>query len=76
MHPIERYRKARGLTQAELAQRVGVSTNSVQGWEAGAEPRPRRLVTLAEALGIERLALLDEIEAWRQQHGITGKAAA
>jgi transcriptional regulator with XRE-family HTH domain len=76
MHPIERYRKARGLTQAELAQQVGVSTNSVQGWEAGAEPRPRRLATLADALGVDRLALLDEIEAWRVEHGIAGKAAA
>ena len=76
MHPIERYRKGRGLTQKELADVLEVNVNTIQGWERGAEPRPRRLGALAEALGVDRLTLLDEIQAWRVQNGIGGKAVA
>lgn len=32
-----------GLTQQDLADRFGVSTRTIQGWESGANrPRPRR----------------------------------
>lgn len=65
MHPIARYRKARGWTQAALAQRVGVSTNTVQAWEKGAEPRPTLRPKLAEVLGVDSLQLLIEVEDWQ-----------
>ena len=65
MHPIARYRRAKGLTQTELAQQVGVALNTVQSWERGAKPRPRYQVKLAEALSMGSLQLLDEIEQWK-----------
>jgi len=65
LHPIRRYRTAKGWTQAELAERVGVSTNTVQAWERGAGIRPKNLARLAEALEIDALRLLNEIQAWR-----------
>lgn len=68
VHPLERYRKTRGLTQAELARLVGVSTTAVQKWEGGAEPRPSRIVKLAEVLGVDRMVLFDEIVKWREEH--------
>lgn len=66
MHPIERYRRALGLTQAQLAEKVGVSFATVQRWESGAEPRPSTLVKVAKALGVEPMQLLDEMVAWKQ----------
>ena len=70
MHPITRYRLARGMTQTQLGQAVGVSLNAVQGWEQrGARPYPGRLTKLAEVLGVEPLVLLDEIAAWQARQG-------
>jgi len=65
MHPIVEYRKARGLTQADLARVMGVNVNTVQGWERGAEPRARLVPRLADALGVDSLHLLREIRAWK-----------
>src|SRR5215831_3704216 len=46
-----RYRARTGLTQRELAQRVGVSMRTVQGWETGLiYPTTQRLQALVEAL--------------------------
>ena len=70
MHPVERYRKGKGLTQAKLASAVGVSLHTVQRWEGGAEPRPSKLVKVAEVLGVEPMQLLDEMVAWK-----TGRVA-
>lgn len=61
MKAIERYRRAKGLTQTELAQKVGVSVKTVQSWERSALPRPRHLTRLSEVLGVEPLQLLDEM---------------
>ncbi|MGH2461585.1 MAG: helix-turn-helix domain-containing protein [Chloroflexota bacterium] len=66
LHPIQRYRIAKGWTQSELARQVGVSVNTVQAWERGAGIRPRNLTRLAGALGIEPLRLVNEIEEWRE----------
>lgn len=66
MHPIARYRKGKGLTQQALADAVGVSLHTAQRWEMGAEPRPTKLVKLAEVLGVEPMQLLDEMIAWKQ----------
>ena len=73
LNPIERYRTACGLTQAALANRLGVNVNSVRAWEAGAKPRARQIPALASLFNVDPVKLVDEIEAWRQQEG---KAAA
>ncbi len=65
MHPIARYRRAKGWTQGALAKEVGVTTNAVQAWERGTLPRPMHMPKLAEVLGVEALKLQDELGAWR-----------
>lgn len=53
-------RKNLGLTQKELAEKIGVSTQSVWGWEQGLfEPKGERLQNLAKALGVEVSRLFD-----------------
>jgi transcriptional regulator with XRE-family HTH domain len=51
---IRELRRARGLTQVELAQRAGVTDGQVSRWETGR--RPTMLMTtarrLASALGV------------------------
>ena len=50
---IAALRKKRGLTQAELAAAVGVSTSAVGNWEAGLRrPRYETLLRLASVLGV------------------------
>lgn len=45
-------RKTLGLTQAQLAEKVGVTRSAVAMWETGAgNPRFQTLPVLAEALG-------------------------
>lgn len=47
------------LTQAELAERVGVNQQSIHKWESGAAvPRGRNIDRLAEALNVSPAALL------------------
>ena len=49
---IQRCRKSLGISQEELAQRLGVSRQSVAKWETGQSvPDLNRLVTLADMLG-------------------------
>jgi transcriptional regulator with XRE-family HTH domain len=50
---LREWREVRALTQVELAERAGVSSRSVAGYEAGAGARPPTVRRLAEALGIE-----------------------
>jgi transcriptional regulator with XRE-family HTH domain len=70
VHPIARYRRARGLTQAQLAKQLGLNIYSVQKWEGlGAMPRPGRLPQLAAVLGVDALRLQDELEGWRRDGG-------
>lgn len=51
-----------GMTQDELAQRVGVSKASISRWESGdiSNMRRDRIQKLAEALRVSPIALLDE----------------
>jgi ribosome-binding protein aMBF1 (putative translation factor) len=52
-------REAAGLSQAELAQRLGVKTKVIEHWEADAkEPRANRLQMLAGMLGVSLMWLL------------------
>jgi transcriptional regulator with XRE-family HTH domain len=50
---IRDLRRARGLTAAQLAERLGVSEFAVSRWECGhTAPRMRRIAALAKALGV------------------------
>lgn len=50
---LKEVRKARGLTQAELAERVGVSLSTVKKWELDMnEPNSDKLIALALTLNV------------------------
>ena len=53
---LRRQRRAAGMTQAELAGRVGVTERTIRAWERGAGVRDhfRRTRQLAEILGGDR----------------------
>lgn len=54
-----RRRRLLELSQAEVAERVGVARRTVVMWEQGAmEPSVERLVAWARALGLEPAELL------------------
>ena len=56
---IRRLREARGLTQAELADKVGVSSKAVSKWEtAKGLPDISLLQPLAGALGVSVIELM------------------
>lgn len=50
---VQNLRRQLGLTQVELAKLVGVSQQSIQKLEAGFVTRPKFLLELATALGVE-----------------------
>lgn len=51
---IAHLRELRGLTRAELAERVGVTEQAVGTWERGeSSPRPHLQIAVAEALDCE-----------------------
>jgi transcriptional regulator with XRE-family HTH domain len=71
---LQRLRKARGLTLAELARRLQVSKPTVWAWEQGkARPVESRLPALAEVLGVE-LAELQVGESDRRLHDVVERA--
>ncbi len=45
-------RESAGLTQAQLAERLAVDVNTVQGWESGRQPLPH--TSVASLLGVCR----------------------
>ena len=55
---LRRLRRARGLTQKQLAERIGYCSRNVSVWECGyTTPRMNTLCDLADALGVS----LDEL---------------
>lgn len=55
---LHRLRKLRGLTQGELATRLGVSKPTVWAWEQGrARPIEERIEAIAQALGVDAAEL-------------------
>ena len=57
---IRRLRESRNLTQAELAERIGVSSKTVSKWETGKGlPDISRLQPLAGALGVSLIELMN-----------------
>ena len=56
---IKTARQARGLTQAEVGNALGILPQHVQAWEAGRRnPGPKHLAKLAEVLGLDVRDLL------------------
>lgn len=62
---IKKERIARGMTQEELAEKVGVKKSAVAKWENGrvSEIKRSNLKMLSEALGLNPNALLGDIES-------------
>lgn len=64
---LRKFRKKAGLTQEELAERVGVHFISVSRWENGVDvPKTLKLKKLASALGVSEVELLNgpERQEW------------
>jgi len=53
-------RKAKGITQGDIASALGISINNVSKWERGlAEPRkPEHIEKLAKLLGVSKVYLM------------------
>lgn len=69
---IKEARKGQGLSQADLARRLGVSQPAVANWESGVhDPRRLMLAALAEALEtpLDWLAAGDRSAAESDKHG-------
>ena len=64
MQGLKGLRRAKMLTQGELAEQVGVSLQAIQYWESGARfPRPAQQRKLCSALSIEAEQLLAVLDA-------------
>ena len=59
---IKKYRMAKGITQEQLGQLVGVTTQAVSKWERGGTPDAELLPALSEALGVSIDALFGKDE--------------
>ena len=61
---LQKLRKARSLTQEELAEKVGVSRQSLSKWESdGALPDTANIILLADLFGVTTDYLLREVDA-------------
>lgn len=57
---IRHYRKATDLSQADLAEELGLGTETVASWERGLRsPTPEALVRCVHVLGIPPAELFD-----------------
>jgi transcriptional regulator with XRE-family HTH domain len=63
MEFLREWRRKKGLTQADLAARIGVSQAAICQWETGATtPSPLMIGQLSEVLGIPLAMLLSDME--------------
>jgi len=62
---LKQYRKAKNMTQQELAERLGVSNKSVSRWESGSYPDVATLAPLAKTLEVTVDELLGEAPSLR-----------
>ena len=64
MTAIYKFRKMKGITQYELAEKLGVSAATISQYESGTRaPNLVRLKKLAQILGCTTDQLLEPIEA-------------
>ena len=55
---LKHYRLAKGYTQKQLAERLGIKTGTVSAWEVGRNtPQASKLRNIADVLGIEIVQL-------------------
>ena len=60
---LRRYRLAAGMTQTQLAQRLGIGSSSVSFWESGTTlPSPQMYPKLARILGVDALELTKAVD--------------
>ena len=60
---ISELRKEKGITQEELADKLGVSPQAVSKWESGkSAPSTTNLLALAELFGLTAEDLLKEVQ--------------
>ena len=61
MTALKRARKARGLTQVELAEYIGVTQGAVHQWESGkSKPTVENLMKMAKLFNCKVDDLIDE----------------
>ena len=59
---IRMYRKALGLSQSDLARKIGITFQQVQKYESGANRvAASRLWSIADALGVSVLSLFQDV---------------
>jgi transcriptional regulator with XRE-family HTH domain len=57
---IRKFRKARGMTQAQVAKAIGATEGAVRHYEHGDRtPGPEQIAAIAEVLGVSPAALAD-----------------
>ena len=70
-HNVARYRKERGLSQEQLARRIGVRQNTIAAIEAGTTKKSKYLPDIARVLQVD-LADLDAAEGAHRTATIPG----
>ena len=76
-HRLQRLRKQRGMTLAQVAERLGVSKPTVWAWEQGrSRPVGNRIDPLAEALGVTRSELYPDADGQSQLHDLLVRTRA
>lgn len=68
MNKLLQLREQRNLTQAELADKSGISVRTIQRLEAGQEPKGYTLKALAAAFGVEETVFSEPPELPRAPH--------
>ncbi len=66
---IAKFRKAKGLTQRELGEAIGVSASAVSQWESGGTPDISLLPALSDVLGVTVDSLFGREESRREDMG-------
>ena len=76
-HRLQRLRKQRGMTLAQVAEQLGVSKPTVWAWEQGrSRPVGNRIDPLAEALGVTRGELYPDADNQSLLHDLLARARA
>ena len=70
---LKAWRRWKGLKQAELAERAGVTPATISRLERGHPARLGTVGKLAEGLGIKRVQLL-HVDPYQQRQGLGGSA--
>lgn len=57
---FKKIRESKGMTLEEIGQKVGVTKQTVQKWEAGiAKPRPGKVYAMAKVFGVSAVDISD-----------------